>query len=391
MKPDIKKDFSRFLAAAPERLHMAAHSHHYWPDVTFDAHMQAWTDAAVYADRKWEYIFENIIPEAQRGVARLLSLPAPDNIVFAQNTHEFILRLLSCLPVEKTPHILTTDGEFHSFDRQIRRLEEDNLVAVTRIAIEPFDSFTARFAQAAQGGAYDMVFFSHVFFNSGFCVPDISAIVAAVKNSDSFVVIDGYHAFMALPVDWRALADRAFYIGGGYKYAMAGEGACFMYCPPGFGARPRNTGWFAGFGALANARDGSIGYGDDASRFAGATADISGLYRLCAVMAWLQKSGIDISDIHSHAHGLQKVFAEGLDAAGTKNLSRAQLAVPLSQPSRGNFLTFRTPAAAAICETLLQKNVITDRRGDCLRFGFGPYHDVDDIQRLIDIVKTHVR
>ena len=37
------------------------------------------------------------------------------------------------------------------------------------------------------------------------------------------------------------------YLAGGYKYAMAGEGACFMHCPPGFGARPRNTGWYASF------------------------------------------------------------------------------------------------------------------------------------------------
>ena len=30
-------------------------------------------------------------------------------------------------------------------------------------------------------------------------------------------------------------APSAFYLGGGYKYAMAGEGMAFMHCPPGFG------------------------------------------------------------------------------------------------------------------------------------------------------------
>ncbi len=32
-----------------------------------------------------------------------------------------------------------------------------------------------------------------------------------------------------------AIAASVFYLGGGYKYAMAGEGMGFMHCPPGFG------------------------------------------------------------------------------------------------------------------------------------------------------------
>ena len=36
----FKPLFSRFLAAAPERLHLAAHSHHLWPDTVFDAQLR---------------------------------------------------------------------------------------------------------------------------------------------------------------------------------------------------------------------------------------------------------------------------------------------------------------------------------------------------------------
>ena len=80
------------------------------------------------------------------------------------------------------------------------------------------------------------MFVSQVFFNSGYALPDIDALVDAVATPERLVVIDGYHAFLALPVDLSRIADRAFYLAGGYKYAMAGEGACFMHCPPGFGA-----------------------------------------------------------------------------------------------------------------------------------------------------------
>jgi kynureninase len=389
MRPDIKKDFSRFLNAVPGRLHMAAHSHHYWPDVTFDAQQSVWTDAALHADHKWDHILGNVMPDARRGVAQVLNLSDPSTVVFAQNTHEFVVRLLSCLPTDRVPRILCTDSEFYSFDRQVRRLEEDGLLAITRIKTSPFDSFSARFADAAKGDV-DMVFFSHVFFNSGFMVTPLQEIVAAVKNDDALVVIDGYHGFMAVPTDLAPIAARAFYLGGGYKYAMAGEGACFMHCPPGYGARPRNTGWFASFGALQDTPKDTVGYGKDASRFAGATADISGLYRLRAVFEWMQAREMTVADIHQHAHHLQSMFVRGLADGKNATLYPAQLLIGIDNPQRGNFLAFCTAQAAEICRVLEENNIITDHRGDCLRFGFGPYHDTEDISYLIEAVKKHV-
>lgn len=390
MRPDIKQDFSRFLNAVPGRLHMAAHSHHYWPDVTLDAHMQAWTDAALHADSKWDHVFGSLMPDVRRGLARLLHLPSADTLVFAQNTHEFVLRLLSCFPADRPVRILTTDSEFYSFDRQIKRLEEENLVTVTRIQTEPFATFHSRFCEAAAASDADMIFFSQVFFNSGFQAAPLQDIVGAVKNDNAFVVIDGYHGFMAIPTDLSRIHNRAFYIGGGYKYAMSGEGACFMHCPPGFGKRPRNTGWFAGFGALPDAAQNAVAYGSDASRFAGATADVSGLYRLRAVMAWLDQKKVTIHDIHTHAHHLQGQFVSGLPALGHPALRPENLLVPVHEQRRGNFLTFRTADAAGICECLRKNNVITDRRGDCLRFGFGPYHDAEDIRYLLEVIAHHV-
>src|SRR6185295_17764652 len=123
------------------------------------------------------------------------------------------MRLLSCL----TPpiRILTTDAEFHSFARQAARLEEDGLASVSRVPAEPFATFPERFAAAAGRGGHDLVYWSHVFFNSGYVVPDLPALVAAVPEPDPLVVIDGYHAFMAVPTDLAPVEGRAFYLAGG--------------------------------------------------------------------------------------------------------------------------------------------------------------------------------
>jgi selenocysteine lyase/cysteine desulfurase len=360
-------------------LHAAAHSHHPWPDVSFEAQQRAWRDAARLLDRKWDYVFERVIPAAQAHIARQLSLPDPSTITFGPNTHSFVLRLLSCMPAGRPTRILTTDSEFMSFARQIARLEEDGLVAVTRVPTEPFDTFEQRFIAAASAGHHDLVFFSQVFFNSAYAVRDLGAIVRAVPEPETFIVVDGYHGFMAIPTDVSAIASRSFYLAGGYKYAMAGEGACFLHCPPGYGPRPRDTGWYAGFGALGSGGH-DVPYATDGSRFLGATFDVSALYRFNAVQDWLAKARVSVPTMLEHVRAMERAFLRELDHAGAM-INSSMLVVP-DETKRGRFLTFRTGRAAEIAEALSAKNVIVDQRSDRLRVGFGIYHDKDAAIRL---------
>ena len=80
-----RKHYSHFLDANPERLHFAAHSHHPWPNVTREAHIQYWDDSAREMDSKWGHIFGELIPSAQKQIAELLNLSNPQNICFAPN------------------------------------------------------------------------------------------------------------------------------------------------------------------------------------------------------------------------------------------------------------------------------------------------------------------
>jgi len=371
--------FERSVGRTDAPLHAAAHSHHPWPDVSFDAQQAAWQDAARLLDRKWDYIFGETIPAAQRHIARQLNLPDPGTIAFGPNTHSFVLRLLSCLPTHPHPRILTTGSEFMSFSRQIARLEEDELVHVTRIATEPFDSFASRFADEASKDIYDLVFLSQVYFDSGFAVGDLNRIVSAVPDPETIVAIDGYHGFMAVPTDVSAIADRAFYLAGGYKYAMAGEGACFLHCPPGYGPRPRDTGWYAGFGSLEAASE-DVPYADDGSRFLGATFDVSGLYRFNAVQDWLASQDLSVAGMLAHVRGIERAFFDELDQH-TAPISRSTLVMP-DESRRGRFLAFRTPDAGAIAAQLGKRNIIVDSRGDRLRIGFGIYHEAEHAVRV---------
>ena len=63
MTPDLdatRAGFSRFLGSKPDRLHVAAHSHHPWPDVSFEAQQRAWLDAAELIDQKWDRVLGEV-------------------------------------------------------------------------------------------------------------------------------------------------------------------------------------------------------------------------------------------------------------------------------------------------------------------------------------------
>lgn len=384
---DFAADFSHFRRSWPDRLHFAAHSHHFWPDVTRAAHLRCWDDAARLVDGKWEEVLGPVWRRVAQGVARHLNLPGSDGLVPANNTHEFVNRLLSCLPRDRVPRILTSDAEFHSFRRQIERLAEEGLIALTIVPAEPFADLAGRVVAAAEETDPDMVFVSQVQFNSGYALTDLEGLVDGVSAPGRLVVIDGYHGFLARPTDLSGIADKAFYIAGGYKYAMAGEGACFMHCPPGFAPRPRDTGWYASFGALSGPQ-GSVGYAENGWRFMGATFDPSGLYRMGAVFDWLDAKGLDAAAIHAHAKALQGIVADGLARRPCGVLALDNLVVPLSEPARGNFLTFRHADAPLWHERLARAGIVTDLRGDRLRLGFGLYQSAADARLLLERLAT---
>jgi kynureninase len=276
--------------------------------------------------------------------------------------------------------VLTTDGEFHSFARQMKRLEEDGSARVTRVPVEPYGDFAQRFTQAAARGGFDLVYFSQVFYNTGFRIRELAPLVASVVDPKAFVVVDGYHGFMAVPTDLSALAPRAFYMAGGYKYAMAGEGACFMHCPPGYAPRPRDTGWFASFGTLTHAQTANqVPYAEGGGRFLGATFDPTPLYRMVAVQDWLVSVGATVAAIRTHVEGLQQRFLERRQGSGM--LAGADLLPPADSP-RGNFLVFRTPEAPRLHDRLLEAGVLVDCRDDRLRIGFGMHLDEGDIDEF---------
>ena len=180
-----------------------------------------------------------------------------------------------------------------------------------------------------------------------------------------------------------AAAGSAFYLAGGYKYAMAGEGCAFLHAPPGFGPRPPITGWYAEFDDLT-LPPGSVGYAPDARRFMGATFDPSALYRFNAVQRMLAANGLTTERISAHVAELQQRL---LAKAASTPLADAELLNPIAGGPHARFLAFRHPQAGQWQAALQARGCVTDVRGDVLRIGFGIYQDDADVERLSGLLR----
>ncbi len=389
----MKEFYQHFLETQKSHIHLAAHSHHYWPDVAHQAVNDCWRDACELVDDKWDKFFEKIIPSCQTLLAKILNFSRPSDISFATNTHELVFKLLSTLFEKDHIRILTSDSEFYSFDRQLRRLQEWEKVNSTKITTaRGLDEFVQSFIQEINSQDYDFIYFSHVFFNSGYALSSeqIDRIISSVNNSETIICIDGYHCVGALPVDISRWENRIFYLGGGYKYLQAGEGVCFMTLPPNCQLRPLSTGWFSGFDELSGEQPQKVQFAKDGMRFWGSTIEPTGFYRFSYIWKMFFENNITVEKIHQYVQERQKEYLSLLKKTSTLLNSSKLLLEDLN--GHGHFFVHEFKSSHEAQEAynrLKEHKILCDYRNNRLRLGFALYTDKSDIEEFFSRLKTN--
>lgn len=351
-----------------ERLLLTGHSHQAWPDVAFEGQKDAWLDAAEHADGKWEHVAAKVEQVAEG--YRMLMGGRDGDMTLDTNTHSLVVRFLSALPLRMRPRVVTTDGEFHTIRRQLDRLAEEGL-EVVKVPAQPVGTLAERVAGEVDDRT-SAVMISSVLFTTGLVVPHLEAVASACARHGAQMLLDAYHSLGVVPFSLEGM-ERAFVVGGGYKYLQLGEGNCVLRVPPECTLRPAITGWFSEFAELADERvPGEVPYGTGSARFAGSTYDPTSAYRGAAVLDFFRDRGLTVAFLRAVSlHQVEVLRQTFLDLDLDPNVVRIESEV--EPEARGGFLALRAPDAGGLFEGLLERGVRTDYRGDVLRFGPAPY------------------
>lgn len=371
-----------------ERLLFTGHSHQAWPDVAREGQTEYFDVCADQVDKKWEKSFEKT--EILRDYLRDF-YDDPDGFYCREeSTHFLLVSLMSSFDLKNKPKVISTDGEFHSMFRQLRRLEEEGL-EVVRVPVDPDPSFGERIIEEIDKNT-SAIMLSRVYFQTSLINTHLTHIAAAARVHGIPVIIDDYHGTNVVPLSIReAGLEDCFILIGGYKYLQWGEANCFLRFPKDCELRPAVTGWFASFSTLEEPKsaDKPVQYDHSDQRFASATYDPSSQFRAAKVVEFFREMGLTPQVLRNQYEAqvgmLRSLFLEQDFDPKKIRLTHNE---PLSR--NGGFLSLTSPKAREIRADLLERDIFTDARNEILRLGPAPYTTEQQIEAMIGELKSSV-
>lgn len=364
-----------------ERLLFTGHSHQAWPDVAREGQTEYFDVCARDVDNKWEAAFEKT--DILRNYLRDF-YDDPDGFYCREeSTHVLFVSWMSSLDLKNKPKIISTDGEFHSLFRQLHRLEEEGLEFI-QVPVQPDGSFAERII-GEMDDRTSAVMLSRVYFETSLINTHLTEISEAAREKGIPVMIDDYHGTNVVPLSIReAGLEDCFILIGGYKYLQWGEANCFLRFPRDCDYRPAITGWFASFSTLEKPRSNDpVEYDHDNQRFASGTYDPSSQFRAAKVVEFFREHGLSPQVLREQYMAqvglLRTLFKE-------KNFDHSVIRLTHEKPleRNGGFLSLTSPHARDIRSRLLDNGVLTDARGEILRFGPAPYITTSQIEQAMD-------
>tara|TARA_R110000868_G_scaffold410693_4_gene699794 strand:- start:19801 stop:20985 length:1185 start_codon:yes stop_codon:yes gene_type:complete len=363
-----------------ERLLFTGHSHQAWPDVAREGQTEYFDVCADRVDNKWEVGFEKT--EILRNYLRDYYDDPEGLYCREESTHFLMVSLMSSFDLKNKPKVITTDGEFHSMHRQLKRLEEEGL-EIARVATNPDETFAQRIISEIDART-SAIMLSRIYFQTSLINTHLSDIAAAARIHGIPVIIDDYHGTNVVPLSFREEGlEDCFILIGGYKYLQWGEANCFLRFPKECELRPVITGWFASFSTLEQPQgDDRVQYDKSDQRFASATYDPSSQFRAAKVVEFFQEQGLTPEVLRNQYEAqvglLRSLFLENDFDPKVIKLTHTE---PLSL--NGGFLSLTSPKAREIRADLLSRGVFTDARNEILRLGPAPYTTVAQIEAVI--------
>ena len=373
--------YSNFNVA--NRLLFTGHSHQAWPDVAFEGVNEYMETTAHDVDTKWEKAFSKT--DILRDYLRDYYDDPHGKYCREQNTHILLVSWLSSLNLKKKPEILTTDGEFHSMYRQLRRLEEEGMT-VKRLPHHDDEELALQIEESISSQTA-AVMLSRVYFESAKINTKLKEIAETCRNHNVPLLIDDYHGTNVVPLSiQKEELEDCFLLIGGYKYLQWGEANCFLRFPEDCELRPVVTGWFASFSSLTKPRSpGLVEFDNNDQRFATGTYDPVSQFRAAKVVKFFREQQLS-PDLLRKQYSEQVGYLRELFLSRNFDPELIRPTIGYKATEKGGFLSLTSSYAQNLRKELIEQGIFTDARSNILRVGPAPYTTKSQCEAVIEAI-----
>lgn len=324
--------------------------------------------------------------EQTRAVAAGLLGVAATDVAFVKNTTEGLGFVANGLSWDPGDRVVVPDREFPSTIFPWLSLA-DRGVEVVRVEPDPHSGALAleAFAGPLEAGGVRLVALSWVQFSKGWR-SDLAGLAKLAHTHGALLCVDVIQGLGVLPCE---LAEWGvdFAAADGHKWLLGPEGIGVLYVAerhrealrvlePGWASVPHRMEW----------DNLELTYDTSARRFEGGTANVFGIAGLGASVGLIAEAGVE--RIWAHVDALCDRLCAGLVAAGATVLSDRS---PGSEPAgRSGIVTFTVPGVDSqrLHERLDAAGVICSPRGGGIRVAPHGYSTTDDIDAVLDVVRT---
>lgn len=360
----VRPLFKRVLAPG-QPIYLANHSLGRPPDRTAedvaDA-LQAWYHDLGEAWDAWLAARERF----RALTARLVGAATPDCIVPKTSAAQGLRAVLNAH--DGRIRVVATDAEFDSLDFVLRVYRERGRIELVTVPARA-DAIIRALAPHC-----DLIVLSTVLFRTGEIVAGVGDLIRTAHAAGAKVLLDVYHHAGVLPLELAALGAD-FAVGGSYKYARGGPGACWLYVHPRHqGLRTLDTGWFAKHAPFAYERPDPPRFAPRGDAWLESTPPVLATAQALAGLEFTLDAGVERLRAY---HLAQKArFAALLGARGVLALGAG--------PDFGAFLCVVHPRASLLSRQLMARGVKTDARGEHLRLCADLLNTDDELRRAAE-------
>jgi selenocysteine lyase/cysteine desulfurase len=313
---------------------------------------------------------------ARAAFARLLKAE-PSELAVTTSVTQGVSGIVSALDLRARPKIVISEYEFPTVG-QIAHAQELRGAEVVHVRPEADGSIPVeRFAEAIDGRTA-LVCCTTVSYRTGHR-HDVAEIARLAHDSGALCLADSYQAIGAVDFDTRALGVD-FVTGGTVKYLLASAGLGFLYVRRELLGKllPSQTGWFADED-IFQMDISDYSPAADARRFDAGTPPVPNIYAGLAGMSIVEEAGT--AAIEEHIAGLAERLHDGAEELGAK--------VVTPRSARSPLVCIASTDVNALVAALAGERIVCSERDGNLRVSLHLYNVEDDVDRLLDALRTN--